>query len=175
MKQNELLTNHCVMDEKTLRRVYGRIFRKNLMLFYLGAGLMAAFGLLMIVLTGGVSPFSAFLLIAAAVYLGLGIRQPQKQAKRQIRSYEDDGSGSSPEVTVWFDDETFSARREGMEEQTDIPYDSVSAIFDMGSRIILWTREKQYVVLDTTRFENGTEDEFWKRMQKVCPEAMPKR
>ena len=107
MENDNLLANYCVMDEKLLRRIYGRIFRKNLMLFYLGAGLMAAFGLLMIVLLGRLSPFPAFLLIAAAVYLFLGIRQPKKQAKRQIQSYESSGSGPSPEVTVWFDAEEF--------------------------------------------------------------------
>lgn len=174
MKNDKLLTNHCVMDEKLLRRIYGRIFRKNLRLFYLGAGLMAAFGLLLIVLLGRLSPFPAFLLIAAAAYLFLGIRQPRKQAKRQIQSYEASGSGPSPEVTVWFDAEAFYARREGMEEQTDIPYDRMSAIFDMGDRIILWTNEKQYIVLDTARFENGTEDDFWKLMQEKCAWAMPK-
>lgn len=174
MKNNNLLTNHCVMDEKSLRRIYGRIFRKNLMLFYLGAGLMAAFGLLLVVLMGGLTPFSGFLLIAGAVYLFIGIRQPRKQAKRQIQSYEASGSGPNPEVTVWFDEEEFSAKREGMEEQTDIPYDDMSAIYDIGNRIILWTSGKQYIVLDTARFENGTEDDFWKLMRKKCAWAMPK-
>ena len=70
MEQNKLLANRCLMDEKTLRRTYGRIFRKNLMLFYIGAGLMAAFGLLLVLL-GGLSPFPVFLLAAAVLYLTL--------------------------------------------------------------------------------------------------------
>ncbi len=174
MGTTQFLTNRCVMDEKTLRRTYGRIFRKNLLPFYLGAGLMAAFGVLLIVLLGEVGPFSGFLLVAAALYLFMGLRQPGKQAKRQIRSYEESGSGPSPEVTVLFDQDALCARREGMEAQTEIPYDSISAIFDLGDRIILWTREKQYVVLDTARFEHGTEEDFWQRMADQCAWAMPK-
>lgn len=172
MENNSLLTNRCVMDEKTLRRTYGRIFRKNLLLFYLGAGLMAAFGILLVVLLGRLSPFPVFLLLAAAAYLLLTVRQPRKQAKRQIRSYEADGSGSSPEVTVWFDAEALSAQREGMAEQTDIPYGSIRSIFDMGDRIILWTDAKQYIVLDTARFEHGTEDDFWRLMRENCARAL---
>ena len=175
MEQNKLLANRCVMDEKTLQRIYGRIYHKNLLPFYLGSGVMALFGLLLIVLTGGLSPFPVFLLAAAVLYLFMGIRQPKKQAKRQIQRYEASGSGPSPEVTVWFDDEEFSAQREGMAEQTDIPYGRMSAIYDLGDRIILWTNEKQYVVLDTARFENGTEDEFWDLMREKCAWAMPKR
>lgn len=174
MDNFKLLSNRCVMDEKTLRRIYARIFRKNLLLFYIGSGLMAAFGLLLILLMGGLSPFPAFLLIAAALYLFLGIRQPRKQAKRQIQRYEASGSGPSPEVTVWFDEEEFSAQREGMEEQTDIPYGSMNAIYDLGDRIVLWTNQKQYIALDTGRFENGSEADFWQLMGENCGWAMPK-
>ena len=174
MEQNKLLANRCVMDEKTLRRTYGRIFRKNLMLFYIGAGLMAAFGLLLAVLLGGLGPFPVFLLIAAALYLFMGLRQPKKQAKRQIQRYEASGSSTSPEVTVWFDEEEFSAQREGMSEQTDIPYGGMNAIYDLGDRIILWTNAKQYVVLDPARFENGSAADFWQLMRENCAWALPK-
>ena len=174
MEQNKRLANRCVMDEKTLQRVYGRIYHKNLLPFYLGAGVMAAFGVLLAVLTGGLSPFPVFLVAAAVVYLFMGLRQPRKQAKRQIQRYEAAGSGSSPEVTVWFDDELFCAQREGMAEQTDIPYPNVAAVYDLGDRIILWTNEKQYVVLDVARFENGSEDDFWALMREKCAWALPK-
>ena len=173
MEQNKLLANRCLMDEKTLRRTYGRIFRKNLMLFYVGAGLMAAFGLLLVLL-GGLSPFPVFLLAAAVLYLTMGLRQPKKQAKRQIQRYEASGSGSGPEVTVWFDEEEFSAQREGMEEQTDISYDDMNAVYDLGDRIILWTNQKQYIVLDPARFENGAEADFWQLAQEKFPWALPK-
>lgn len=169
-----VLTNRCVMDEATLRKTYARIYRRNLMLFYLGAGLMAAFSLLMIVLTGELSPFPGFLLIAAALYLFLGLRQPGKQAKRQIARYENSGSGSSPEVTVWFGPEALTGRREGLEETVEIPYAGMQSIMPLKDRIILWTEEKQFIVLDTARFENGTEADFWRLMQETCSHALPK-
>ena len=174
MNESSVLSNRCVMDEATLRRTYRRIFRRNLLLFYLGAGLMAVFGLLLIALTGSLSPFPGFLLLAAALYLFLGLRQPGKQARRQIARYEESGSGPDPEVTVWFGEEALSARRAGMEEQTQISYDSMNAILPDKDRIILWTEAKQFVVLDTSRFENGTEADFWRLMKEKCSHALPK-
>ena len=38
MNESSVLCNRCVMDEATLRRTYRRIFRRNLLLFYLGSG-----------------------------------------------------------------------------------------------------------------------------------------
>lgn len=174
MNESSVLTNRCVMDEATLRRTYRRIFRRNLLLFYLGSGLMAVFGLLLILLTGGLSPFPGFLLIAAALYLFLGLRQPGKQARRQIARYEESGSAPNPEVTVWFREEELSAIRAGMGEQTRISYDSMNAILPDKDRIILWTEAKQFVVLDVSRFENGTEADFWRLMKEKCSHALPK-
>lgn len=174
MDESSALSNRCIMDEPTLRRTYRRIFRRNLLLFYLGAGLMAFFGLLLIVLTGDLSPFSGFLLIAAALYLFLGLRQPGKQARRQIQRYEESGSGSSPEVAVWFDSEEISAHRAGMEELTHISYDRMNAIYPDKDHIVLWTEAKQFIVLDCACFEHGTEADFWRLMKEKCPHALPK-
>lgn len=169
-----LLTNRCVMDEATVRKTYARIYRPNLMLFYVGSGLMAAFSLLLILLQGGLAPFSGFLLLAAAGYLFLGLRQPGKQARRQIARYEESGSGSSPEVTVWFGRESLTGRREGMEETVEIPYEGMKSVMPVKGRIILWTEEKQFIVLDPARFEHGTEADFWRLMQEKCGYALPK-
>ena len=174
MEESFVLTNRCVMDERTLRRTYARIFRPTLMLFYLGAGLIAAFSLLLILLQGTLSPLPVFLLIAGAAYLFIGLRMPKKQAARQIQRYESSGSDTSPEVAVWFGEEELTGRREGMEELTHIAYSSMKSIFPDKDRIILWTTAKQYVVLDTARFENGSETDFWKLMMEKCPLAVPK-
>ncbi len=56
MHESQLLSNRCVMDERTLRKTYARVFRRTLSLFYFGAGLIAAFSLLLIVLQGTLSP-----------------------------------------------------------------------------------------------------------------------
>lgn len=175
MEETKLLANRCVMDERTLRRTYAQIFRRTLYLFCGGAGLIAAFSLLLIVLQGGLSPLPAFLLAAAGIYLWVGLRMPGKQAKRQIRRYEESGSGDSPEVTVWFDEDGLCGSREGTENVTEIDYDSLASILPDGSRIVLWTEAKQFVVLDTARFENGSEDDFWRLMNEKCPAAVPKQ
>lgn len=175
MQESQPLSNRCVMDERTLRKTYSRIFRRTLSLFYFGAGLIAAFSLLLIVLQGTLSPLPAFLLVAAALYLFVGLRMPRKQARRQIQRYEAAGSGTSPEVAVWFGPEELTGRREGFEELTHIDYDSIRSVLPAGDRIVLWTAEKQYVVLDVARFENGSEADFWKLMIEKCPLALPRR
>ena len=169
-----VLTNRCVMDERTLRKTYARLYRRQLLIFYVGAGLILAFAVLMTVLQGGLSPMPAFLILAAVIYLCVGLRMPKKQAMQQIRRYELDGFDTSPEVTVWFGEDELSGRREGAEDLTHIAYDSMKSILPEGDRIILWTEQKQYVVLDTARFENGTEDDFWKLMSEKCILAVPK-
>ncbi len=168
-----VLVNRCVMDEKTLRKTYALVFRRNLMLFYLGSGLITAMALLMIGLQG-ISPMSVVLLIGGAAYLILGLRQPKKQAKLQILRYEQSGSGSSPEVTVWFDPEELTGRRSGSDTVTNISYDSIKAVLPGQNHIVLWTEEKQFIVLDCARFVNGNEDDFWLLMNQRCRHALPK-
>ena len=175
MEENKTLTNRCVMDARTLRRTYARVFRRTLYIFCFGAGLIAAFSILMMVLQGGPSPLPFVLLLGAAAYLFVGLRMPKKQAKQQIRRYEASGSGTAPEVAVWFGEEELTGRREGVEELTHIDYDSLKAILPDRDRIILWTAEKQFIVLDTARFENGSEAEFWSLMNRKCPAAVPKK
>ena len=170
-----MLTNRCVMDERTLRKTYARLFRRQLLIFYIGAGLILAFSILLIVLQGRLSPMPAFLILAAVIYLSIGLRMPKKQAMQQIRRYEADGFDASPEVTVWFGEDELSGRREGAGDLTHIDYDSMKSILVNGDRIILWTEQKQFVVLDTARFENGTENDFWKLMNEKCPRAVPKQ
>lgn len=174
MEASRILTNRCVMDEKTLRRTYARIVRRTLAIFCGGAGLMMAIALLLIVLFRTVTPLSMVLLLGSVVYLTAGLRMPRKQARRQIRRYEQTGP-SAPEVTVWFDEEELTGRREGSEELTHISYDSMKSILPDGNRIILWTEQKQYIVLDTARFENGTEADFWKLMIEKCLDAVPRK
>jgi len=77
-------------------------------------------------------------------------------------------------VSVWFEDEALSAIRAGMGEQTRIPYDSMNAILPDKDHVILWTEAKQFVVLDLSRFENGTEADFWRLMKEKCSHALPK-
>ena len=174
MEASRILTNRCVMDEKTLRRTYARLFRRQLLIFYVGAGLILAFSLLLIALQGGLYPMSVFLGIAAVIYLFIGLRMPKKQARLQVRRYEETGL-TAPEVAVRFEDEALIGRREGSEELTHISYDDVKSLLPDGNRIILWTRQKQYIVLDTARFENGDEADFWKRMNEACPDAVPRK
>ena len=174
MDKSSVLTNRCVMDERTLRKTYARIFRRTLYMFYFGAVLIASFSLLLMVLQGGPTPLPFFLLLGGILYLFIGIRMPIKQARRQIQRYEASGSGTSPEVAVWFDQEELTGCRAGMEELVHIPYESMKSVLPTRERIILWTREKQFVVLDPARFENGTEADFWRLMQEKCPEALPK-
>jgi hypothetical protein len=174
MDESSVLTNRCVMDQATIRKTYARIYRRNLMLFYLGSGLMAAFSLLLILLQGTLSPLPGFLLLAAGVYLFIGLRQPGKQAKLQLLRYEQSGGSASPEVTVRFREEELTARREGLEDPTHISYNELQSILLDGSRIILWTEEKQFIVLDPARFENGSEAAFWKLMNEKRPDLVPK-
>ncbi len=175
MHESQLLSNRCVMDERTLRKTYARVFRRTLSLFYFGAGLIAAFSLLLIVLQGTLSPLPVFLLLAGALYLFVGLRMPKKQARRQIQRYEAAGSGASPEVAVWFGEDELTGRREGFEELTHIDYGSIRSVLPAGDRIVIWTEQKQYVVLDVARFENGSEADFWSLMNRKCPAAVPKK
>ena len=168
-----VLTNRCVMDERTLRKTYARLFRRQLLIFYVGAGLILAFSLLLIVMQGGLSPMSAFLGIAAVVYLCIGLRMPKKQARLQVRRYEETGL-TAPEVAVRFEDEALIGRREGTDTDVSIAYYDLKSVLPAGDRTILWTLAKQFVVLDTARFENGTEADFWSLMREKCLTALPR-
>ena len=172
MMETDVLTNRCVMDEATLRRTYARINRRTLLLFYGGSGLMLAASLTLILL-GGLSPLPLFLAFAGAAYLCIGLRMPKKAARRQRQRYEQSGSETAPEVLVRFDADSFTGVREGA-EPTEIDYHSLQAVYPNGSQIILWTENKQFIVLDRARFAGGSESDFWNRMKQACPAALPK-
>ena len=60
------------------------------------------------------------------------------------------------------------------QETTKVSYHSLDKIVSAKDLIILFTAEKQMILLDSGRFENGAEADFWKLMNEKCPNAVPK-
>lgn len=60
------------------------------------------------------------------------------------------------------------------QETTKVSYQTVDKIVPAKDLILLFTVEKQMVLLDRNRFENGSEADFWRLMNEKRPSAIPK-
>lgn len=67
-----------------------------------------------------------------------------------------------------------AGRRDGADSATHTRYEHIRSVKLRPGLILLWTKGRQFYMLDPERFEKGTEADFWRLMNEKCPRAVPK-
>ena len=168
-----VLTNHCRMDRQALLRANTWMSRRTRLLGWIGAGCFVALAALRL-FTSGIDALVAVELAGAVAYPILGYTIPFRWTKLQLQRLQESRHSDHVDVTTVFSEEGIAHWRDGSGDPPTIYYDSVKTVAVLSGLILLWTKGRQFVLLDAARFENGTEADFWKLMNEKCPKAVPK-
>ena len=166
------LTNRCTIDRGSLQKAYRILWRPRMILLLFFSAVMMVCAILLIC-SGGFGLVEAVLLICAAAYVLL-LTQPARFAKLQLRRMQENYQADSIEFCTDFYPDDISGRRNGAESATHMRYANIKSVKLCPGLILLWTKGRQFNMLDPARFENGTEADFWRLMNEKCPKAVPR-
>ena len=179
---NDFLTNRCRFDEAHLRTAYRRTLRLTLLL-QLALSLLC-FGMAIYYTVRDfqlVQNNIVFLLLTLALYV-LGayylwrlLTLPKRVARRYMDRIRERKQIDSFESMYRFTDTGVLTTDEVDADEDHFSYESVKQLVPCKELILFRTKAKQFLILDRTRFENGTEADFWRLMNEKCPNAVPKK
>lgn len=178
---NELIT-HTLFDETNLRIAYRRVLRKALVfqlimcVFSFGAAIRST------IRDPGLLRENRVLLLLVLALYGLGafylrrlLTMVKRSVKQSIDRDEEKWHVRSFDTTIRFTDTDFIDKNDIGTDEDHYDYAIVTRLVPCKNLILLHTRAKQFLMIDRTRFENGTEADFWRLMNEKCPQAVPKK
>ena len=180
--QLPLLTNHSRFDADTLQIAFRRTNRRwfvaflvlGILFFHLGLYqalhdfLRYRFELRLLLF-----PLVAF--AGAAYYFWKAFTSVNKAVKRSIQRLEETRQVSGFDNAYYFMETEILDAPDISADMTHVSYSVVKRLVPIQHLILVYTQAKQFFILDRTRFENGTEADFWKLMSEKCPRAVPKK
>jgi hypothetical protein len=169
-----VLTNRCRWDETSLKKGFAWTSRKStvqLLLLPVVFLVIAVYHLC----AKGLDLIPIILLAAGIAYPIVALRLPARFTKLQLRRMEENFQTDHLDTVTAFRDEELETWQEGKTSFSRIRYDSIETAAALSGLILLWTRSKQFVLLDPAGFEHGTEADFWRLMNEKCPRAVPKK
>lgn len=116
--------------------------------------------------------FSGAALLVGMFLLYMIFLLPGKSAKAQVEKIRQKTGGIN--FRTVFRPEGIGFINPAGQETTTVSYRTVDKVVPAKDLILLFTAEKQMILLDPGRFENGVEEDFWKLMNEYCPSAVPK-
>ena len=169
-----ILINRCRMDEETYRKAFSRVLRNYQIILYIGAGIMTACGILYAVVSGFTEWGMALLfLVLAGVEIYLALTTASRTAKLNVRRLEEVRGVKAFDTWVEFYPEEYHGCSEYVDEPTKTPYDRLKKIMEGDGVLLLYTKTRQFFVLECNRFQMGTLEDFWKLMNEKAPHAVP--
>ena len=167
--QAACLQNRCLVDEALLRRAYRLSGRSRFLLMFALAALWLVIGIVFIVLWG-VSAIRILLIVLALLYVVLALYAPVRNAKLQVRRFQELKGISSYENNTFCTEAELAGRTSISQDVTHLRYEDISFIRTSGSLILIQTKAKLFSLLDKDRFENGTEADFWQLIMRKRPD-----
>lgn len=171
------LKNTCHVNRRVLRKAYVQILRPQTLLMLAICLLVLAIWVVYLLVVPEAErelwvtlalPILVILdVVLALMTPGQNVRILMKrlQESRQIKEFESTLTFTPEEILVCFD---YS------QDQIRLSYKEVRKVLVSKDLLLVKTKAKQHYLLDPKRFENGTEADFWKRMNESCPKAVPK-
>ncbi len=110
-----------------------------------------------------------------AFYLWFALTIVNRSVKRTLNQNEELWHAKSWDITTRFTETEIVREAEVDSSQTNTTYSAVKRLIPYKNLILLKTKSKLFLIIDRTRFENGTEDDFWRLMNEKCPNAVPQK
>ena len=175
-----VLTNRSRFDADTLRTAGRRSFRPRFILLmclsilFLGGGIYSLLRYKPYFQTSPrllLSPVIFFL--GSVYYFWQACTAVNRHVKRTIRRLEESRQVSGYDCVYRFTDTEMQAESSISSDLLRFPYSSVKRLVPYRNLILVYGHTKQYFMLNQDRFENGTDEDFWKLMNEKCPKAVP--
>ena len=175
-----VLKNRCLLNREIAAKSYVRLLLPRICILIL-TGLMVlgvAVRHTVLDLRQLYGPRLLFLVLEyglgiLAIYLGLSF--PRRTANQVFRRVKEQYRADEYERTNSFFPQEILSESSVSSDCIHLPYDNVVRITKWKGYIILHTTAQMLYMLDSTRFENGTEDDFWRLMNEKCPDAVPRK
>ena len=178
---NELIT-HTLFDETKLRIAYRRVLRKTLLLHLVMCVLSFGMGIRHTIRDHELFRENVVLLLLVLLLYGLGafylwrlLTLVKRSVTQSIDREEEKWHVRSFDTTIRFADTEFIDKNDVGNDENHYDYAVVARLVPCKNLILLHTKAKQFLMIDRTRFENGTEADFWKLMNEKCPDAVPRK
>ena len=127
-------------------------------------------------------PGTPILLVLVLVMYGLGafylwrtLTMVKRSVTRTLDRSEEKWHVRGFDTTIRFTDTEFIDKDSVSADENRYTYAVVKRLVPYKHLILLHTQARQFLMLDRTRFENGTEADFWRLMNEKCPDAVPKK
>lgn len=177
-----ILTNRALVDEAAVKKSMTRICRLRICVLFLNALLalgLALYNTIHEVFSAHGDVFTSVLTVLlyalAVVCVWLALNLPRRFTRLAMRRMEEQYQATSYEADNAFFADSFTFRSTVHPNVTQLAYGSVKKLVLCDSLILLISEAKLIYTLDRTRFENGTEADFWRLMNEKCPDAVPKK
>ncbi len=175
-----VLCNRCVLNEKTLREAMRAAMRSTPLLRILRVGepilALLALGLLIWSLIESQSDLAVLrnvfmFIMIVYFYLQQFVFYPRKAVKNQLRRQISDDGAAELENRLFFREENVANLRGDAEVPLHMPYGKIKRVFADGRLIVISTASKNTIPLDREGFSNGTEEDFWRLIRRLAPQA----
>ena len=176
------LTTHTRFDEANLSTADRRVFRKVRIAYIVMGILCFGTAILQTIQDYRLFPDNSGLLTRVLVLYGLGafmlwyaLTMVKRSVTRALDRSEEKWHVRGFDTTIRFTDTEFIDKDCVSADENRYDYAIVRRLVPYKHLILLHTKARQFLMLDRTRFENGTEDDFWRLMNEKCPKAVPKK
>ena len=173
-----ILSNTCEYNEAHLtealrvqsKEVQGR---KNLFL-YLAIGLLLAYSLYGWLGLGDgqylIFCLLCLLMVGILAYLNLGL--PRRTAKLQVLRIREKNGGLV--FQSQFRPEGVAMLSPSGAENSLLPYSAFSKLVRTEHLLLLFTQDKQMILMDPARFDGGSEEDLFRLLEEKCPGVLPR-
>ena len=171
------LTNRCRMDGASMRKSFKKFFRSRdlIMVFFIVLLLAAWVSYLAVVPPARQGAIRYAAPALAVVYAVLTFIAPIRNSRIYMRRLKETWNTDSYEATTTFEPDALVCHFSHSGSVVRLSYQNIGKILEDDPLILIKTKARQFYSLDRTRFENGTEDDFWRLMNEKCPQAVPKK
>lgn len=185
MEEQQNLTAHCRIDEDTLRKGYTMNLRASGWAYLVFCSLFSCYQILfrdlpmvlrygaracweLLLITGVMLLIFAFILVNHFFWM------PKRRAKRTVQRALELGQNAWSEVTAVFGGDSIATLNNQNSDKLSLRYEVLRRVTVFQDRIFLRTKGRQFLAVDPSRFENGTEEDFWRLLNQKCPKALPR-
>ena len=176
------LTSRFRLDEGPVRRAFSEQFRTVRMLNLIFSAVCLGVGVYNLILrirSGNYGLPQLFPTIFCFVLVGFLLYQVfvtmPRNLKRFMERVDREIGSRDSDLIIRFYSDRFVTENSVLAEPTERSYEGLMTIMRGKTTATLVMTGRQSFSLELDRFENGTEADFWKLMNQVCPGAVPKK
>lgn len=176
-----VLINRCHFDEAALRKLYKQILKPMVVLQLVAAAVMLGLALYYTLSYARyLSDNASILVMVILLYAFSGfelwraLRSVDQTVTRTLRRTEERYGVREYELTLRFGEREVLVENSLSDKTDTLDYVDFGKLKRGEDLITFRTASRSVCTLDPARFENGTEADFWRLMNRKCPFAVPK-